>query len=696
MNQKRAFTLRYVSLAVFFILVCLLYIARLINIQIAGQDYYTTVTGSPYTYRTETIHAQRGEILDRNGVPLVVNVYTYSLRLDAGSMPKAQADKNDVILTVLAEAKKAGEDASFTVPDSPFTVHTNESGDTVHYEYNPAYFETNMGAKFYKLVTQLSCTEESPAEDTAEALLKRYGIAEIAKDGTRTYHYGADDAHLLLALRLHMELSDFSTVVPYTILSDVSLPFLSRIAESGLRGVLPHTTAEREYTHPGYASHILGRMGKITKDTKDYYLSLGYPLDATVGVSGAEQAFEQYLRGEDGTRTIVEDAYGNIVDQYVSKQPRAGSDVYLTIDIQMQMQAEDALAANIQLIVDTAIASGKELSGEDADAGALTAIDVDTGEILALASAPTYNLATYNEDRVALNEDARAPLFNRALSGTYPPGSTFKIGVAAAALTEGIITPTTTIHATGVYEYYSTYTPTCWIYNMFGGSHGSINITTAIQESCNYFFYEVGRLLTIETMNKYSKALGLGVPTGIELGEKTGVLAGPDYRNEHGLGAWNPGDTLAAAIGQAENLFTPLQLSVYMSSVINSGTRMQAHILHKVVSFSGEVLYQVEPTVADNTIQLSGEVHDLLLNAMRRVTENGSAARVFSNYPIEVGGKTGTAQVNENESNNAIFTAFAPFNDPQIVVSCIIEHGANGTDAGYAVRDVFDYYFGIE
>ena len=175
------------------------------------------------------------------------------------------------------------------------------------------------------------------------------------------------------------------------------------------------------------------------------------------------------------------------------------------------------------------------------------------------------------------------------------------------------------------------------------------------------------------------------------------MLAGPDYRNENGLGAWNPGDTLAAAIGQSDNLFTPLQISVYMSSILNGGTRMKAHILYKVESFyTGEVLYKAEPVIADNSIKLSNEVHNVLLNAMRRVTENGSAARVFSSYPIEIGGKTGTAQVNENESDHAIFTAFAPFDDPRIAVTCIIEHGAGGTDAGYAVRDVFDYYFDLD
>ena len=394
--------------------------------------------------------------------------------------------------------------------------------------------------------------------------------------------------------------------------------------------------------------------------------------------------------------TIVEDGEGNILDQYVSKEPKAGSNVYLTIDIELQIAAEDALKNNIQYIVEKAVESGKPLSGEDAKTGALTALDNRTGEVLAMASYPTYNLATYSQDVGMLNTDETAPLFNRALSGLYAPGSTFKIGVAAAALTEGIITPKTIINDEGVYEFYSTYTPACWIYNQSRSTHGPINVTTAIQVSCNYFFYEVGRLLTIETMNKYDRAFGLGVPTGIELSERTGILAGPDYRNEHGLGAWNPGDTLAAAIGQSENSFTPLQISVYMSSILNNGIRMKTHLLHKVEAFhTGEVLATFTPQQMDG-ITLGEGVRDVVVNAMKSVTENGSAARVFRNYPIEMGGKTGTAQVLETKSDNAIFTAFAPFDNPEIVVTCIIEQGANGTDAGYAVRDVFDRYFGID
>ncbi len=695
MKYKRAFTVRYVSLAAFFILICILYVARLINIQIAGQDYYTPHTGGSLIYRTETIFAQRGEIYDRNGVPLVVNEYTHSIWLDGGSMPRAQADKNEVILALLSHAAETGEADAFQRPLSPYFMELSENDEILGFSYDPAYFETSAGRKFYKLVKELHFTEESSADETAAALLSRYALANFDRKGNATYRYSTADVALLLAVRLDMEVQDFSAATPYTILSPVSLKLLSRLEESGLRGFVPHTDAKRAYTYPGYASHILGQLGKIGPDYVDYYKSLGYPLDATVGISGAEQAFETYLHGKDGIRTIVEDAYGNVVEEYVSREPEAGANVYLTIDIELQKTAEDALAANIQRIVDGAVASGKEYSGEDADSGALTAVDVESGEVLAIASYPTFNLATYPEDRVALNTDSRAPLYNRALSGTYPPGSTFKIGVAAAALTEGIISPDTLIEDKGVYEYYTTFTPACWIYNLSRGNHGPINVTTAIQVSCNYFFYEVGRILTIETMNKYDRAFGLGVKTGIELYERSGVLAGPDYRNDNGLGAWNPGDTLAAAIGQSDNLFTPLQLSVYMASIINSGTRMQATILHKVETFTGDAVYVTVPQVADQTIQLDKNVHDVFLNAMRRVTENGSAARVFSSYPIEIGGKTGTAQVHENQSDHAIFTAFAPFDDPRIAVTCIIEHGANGTDAGYAVRDVFDYYFGL-
>jgi len=696
-KEKRGFILRYAALAILFIVACLIYTGRLIRIQIAGQDFYTMTSASGYTYRTETIHAQRGEIYDRNGIPLVVNTYTYNINLDGGSMPRAQAEKNEVILALLANARDTDEYDCFTLPSCPYILTPSFDKKTLHAEYNPSLMDTAAGRKLRRLLTDMNISAEEDASLTAEKLMLRYGILTYGEDdGAPELCCDADTAALLFAVRLDMELNDFSAATPYTLLRGISFRLLSRIEESGLRGCAPITVASRTYTYPGYASHILGRVGKIQSAYLEHYTALGYPMDAIVGISGAEQAFEEYLHGVDGVRTIVEDAYGNVVDEYISTEPKAGANVYLTIDIEMQIAAEDALAANIQYIVEKGTPTEDTLDGEDADSGALTAVEISTGAVLALASNPTYNLATFNEDYGTLKDDPRSPYLNRALSGTYPPGSTFKIGVAAAALSEGIITPTTKIRDEGVYTYYSTYQPACWIYNQHKTNHGLINVTTAIQVSCNCFFYEVGRLLTIEKMNSYCSALGLGVPTGIELSEKSGILAGPAHRSSQGLGAWNPGDTLAAAIGQSDNLFTPLQLSVYMASLINNGERRQAHILDRVEAFhTGEILYRAEPKVLDS-IELGDGVRSVLLNAMKSVTENGSAARVFANYPIEIGGKTGTAQVSKTESDNAVFTAFAPFDNPAIAVTCVIEHGANGTDAGFAVRDVFDYYFDIK
>jgi len=412
-----------------------------------------------------------------------------------------------------------------------------------------------------------------------------------------------------------------------------------------------------------------------------------------------EKAFEDQLRGVDGQLTVVEDSEGNVIDEYVSKEPIAGNDVYLTIDIEYQKIVEDSLDANIAYIRALAEDKEGELDGEDARAGAFTVMNIKTGAVLAVASNPTFDLSTFDEDYASLSKNSSSPLFNRALNGAYTPGSVFKPGVAVAALNEGIITPYTEIMDEGVYRYYEEtgFAPRCWINLMFGSSHGLLNVTEAIQVSCNCFFYEVGRRLGIEKMNEYCKGYGLGEHTGIELDEAVGTLGGPEYRIEHGLNAWSPGDTVQAAIGQMDNTFTPLQLSCYISTLVNGGTRYGAHILQDVRSHAtGAIIYKVQ-TEALNKMMLSDEAVSVVLNAMKNVTEDtGSAARLFTGYPLAVGGKTGTAQVSENKSANAVFTAFAPFDDPEIVGTTVIEQGAGGTDAGYAVRDVFTHYFNLD
>ena len=695
MKRKREHLLRYICIGSFYVIVCLIFVARLINIQIAGQDYYRESYSDGYKYRTEPIQALRGEIYDRNGKLLVSNEYTYNLYLDAGSLTTDPNQRNLFILKLLETAEKMGEADGFTLPETPFVKKDGE------WTFDKTYMVSAYGKRMTRLLLDLGFEQDSEEDggwdkldkgEVREFLLDRYGIT----DEEGKLRYSEKDSELLFAVRLHMELSYFSSVEPYTLIKDVGIKYISTVTEGNPRGIGIFCDKKRVYNYPGYASHMLGRTGKITAEKAEYYTDKGYKLNAVVGTSGVEEAFEDYLHGEDGVLTIVEDEYGNIVDTYVSKEPKPGQDVYLTIDIDLQIAAEDALKANIELIVANGKADDRDLSGEDANAGALTTIEKDTGAVLALASYPTYNLATFNEDYSSLREDENSPLFFRALEGTYAPGSTFKPGVAVAALQEGIITPYTHIETKGIYMYYEpTFTPRCWIYaDRYGRrTHGSINVSEAIQVSCNYFFYDIGRQLTISNITKYSEGFGLGQPTGIELSEKTGVLAGPAHRESTG-NTWYDGDTLAAAIGQSDHLFNPLQISVYIATMLNGGTRYSAHILHEVREYDGTVVFTREPEIIDS-VTLDKSAVSTVKYAMKDVTENGSAARVFLNYPITIGGKTGTAQVTKTSSDNALFTAFAPFDDPEIVTTCIIEHGANGTDAGFAIRDLFDEYFDL-
>lgn len=692
MTQKRSNLFRYIFIGALFVIFSLAYVVKLIDLQVAGQDYYTMTSPISYKKRVEKIQAHRGEIYDRNGKPLVTNKYGYNLKFDYGSYPKRAAEKNSVILETLSAALEKGYGENICGAQyRPFNIETTSDG-TLKFSYNDEFFESKKATKYNKLAEDMSIKDETTCEEAAEKFLLRYGI--INKEGE--YQYGAEDAKTLFEYNLDMEIVDFSTANPYDVVKDVSVEFITELEEKAIKGIFVYETYARHYNYPGYASHIIGRIGKMHAEDVEYYTDAGYPLDAIVGTSGVELAFEKYLHGTDGEIAITEDASGNIIGKEVTKEPIAGSDVYLTIDIELQMAAEDALFENVEWVKNHSNGEGT-LSGDDCKAGALTALKAKTGEVLAIASYPTYNLETFNDDYDYLLEDEVSPMYNRALDGTYQPGSTFKIGVAAAALDAGIINKDTEIFDAGAYEYYkdSGYTPRCWIYLMHGMTHGWVNVTDAIQVSCNYFFYDIGRQLSIDKLTSYMKKFGLGEHTGIELDEKTGVLAGPDYRDKNGLRAWSPGDTLQAAIGQSDNLFTPLQLSVYISSIVNNGTRYSASLLSEVRSYKdGEVLYKSKPEVVESA-NLSNGVREVVLNAMKDAIEDGSASSLFVDYPITIGGKTGTAQVSKDKSDNAIFTAFAPFDDPEIVVASVIEQGLTGSNAGIAVRKVFDRYFSV-
>lgn len=683
--KKLHTSMRITLLGVLFAVICVFYAVVLVNVQITGQDYYNIIKEETTT-RYVTLAAKRGEIYDRNGKALVINTTNYNICLEYGAMPSGKAAFNEVILTALAAIQGAGAADCLTTPIFPF------DGSYPSYTRNSEFFEsaTNQ-TKFAALLRRLERDETVTDEDLMHFLRLRYGLATY-NTTTKTYteNYSAEDADTLMRIRFYMEYMQFSRVEPYLLAEDVSLASLTYVKELSIGQILVTEEPARTYVYDGYASHILGTIGKIPAEKADYYEELGYSGDAYVGRFGIEEVCEEYLRGVDGTIKIVEDAYGNVISETVVEEPIPGKDIYLTIDIDLQMTAEDALADNITVIHENAAKTDGEFDGEDANSGAAVAIDPSTGEVLAMASYPTFHLSDYLENYKVYSTDELRPFNNRALYGIYAPGSTFKPGVAAAALEEGAITSNTIIVDRGAYDF-GDYHPRCWIYLRFGRTHGAQNVVQAIQNSCNYYFYEVGYRLGIEKMNQYSRMYGLGVATGIEIGESLGILAGPDYSESVGT-VWNPGNTLQAAIGQSDNTFTPLQLAVYTSTLINGGTRYRAHLLKEVQSFpSGETVETVEPEVM-NTIEFSAGTVHTIKSAMKDVVESGSAARIFRDYDIEVGGKTGTAQVGGERSDNALFTGFAPYDAPKIAVAVVIEQGANGTDAAYTAKAMYDCY----
>ncbi len=683
--KKLHISLRLGAIGLLFVAICVAYLVSLVRLQITGQDYYGIIHEETRT-RYVTVTAKRGEIYDRNGKALVINTSAYNVSLEYGAMPRAKADFNAVILDTLSTIRAGGGEENITAPTFPF------DGVYPHYEKNADFFASATNrTKYQSLLRRLEYDEEPTVEELINFLRVRYGLATYSrKTDTYTENYTPAEAETLLRIRFDMEYMQFSRVEPYTLATDVSLKTLTYVKERSIGQVLVTEEAARTYLYDGYASHILGHIGKIQAEDAEYYKELGYSGDAYVGITGMEKVCEEYLHGTDGTVQIIEDAYGNIISETIVKEPIPGSDVYLTIDIDLQIAAEDALCDNITYIHRRAAAEDGKFDGEDASSGAAVATDPYTGEVLALASYPTFFLSDYQTNYAAYAADTLKPLLNRATYGTYTPGSTFKPGVAAAALQEGEITVNTVIVDRGAYNF-GDYHPRCWIYLRHGRTHGAQTVVEAIQNSCNYFFYEVGNRLGIEKMNYYSRLLGLGEETGIEIGEKAGILAGPDYSESVG-NIWNPGNTLQAAIGQSDNMFSPLQLAMYTSTLINGGTRYRAHLLKEVRDFaSGETTLAVDPEIVDKVI-FKGSILPTIKRAMKDVVESGSAARIFRGYDITVGGKTGTAQVGGERSDNALFIGFAPYDTPKVAVSVVIEQGANGTDAAYTARAIFDSY----
>ncbi|MDR0858952.1 MAG: penicillin-binding protein A [Oscillospiraceae bacterium] len=651
-------------------------ILGLYNLQIVhGEEYYERSRSSIVT--KEVIPASRGSILDRYGRVLVSNRVSYNVAIDRSRLV-AGGSPNGVILELITNA------ADFGVP------YVDNSPLDTFPPYGVKKILTNTQQNRYaEYMGHMKLDPENYRQDLFTWLCKHYSIPE---------DFSEAEARLVIGVRYELELRTLFHYAPYYFAEDVALDYIAQIEERSYSGVSMERVSVREY-NTDYAAHILGRVGPM--DTLEYekYSEFGYPMNALVGKDGLEKAFEAELHGEDGARTITRNEEGAITGVLETKEPKPGNNVVLAIDIELQQVAELELANIIESVNAERVIAAEE-NPEKAQApipgGAVVVMKIGTGELLGSASYPTFNQATFNRDYSTLLEDSRKPLYNRALQGAYEPGSTFKPVTALGALNERIISETDTIYDKGIYTEYQSlgYTPTCWLYPL--GSHGTINVVEAITFSCNYFFYEIGIRLKIEKLSYYAEQFGFGKKTGTELEyESAGTVASSEYKNSVVGVSWYPGDTLQAAIGQSYNQFTPVQLASYCATIANSGVRNAAHFLKSVKTRDNSTTVREYEAPEVPAVDADPYCFLAIQKGMRGVVTNysGTAHTTFGNYDIPVAAKTGTVQFGKDMENNAVFIAYAPYENPEIAVAVVVEKGGSGASVANIAKAVFENYF---
>ncbi len=660
-----------------FILVLLLFSLRLMQLQVVEGEALTAQIEQGWT-DTQTIKAARGQIFDRNGRPLAANAVGRDVVINMAYM--GDSSVNEVVLQLIGIMEEAGEEWIDNLPitsQAPFRFLDEEA-----YATQIARLKEAVGAQPY-----------ATAEDVCALLREKYGLEEL------------DDTQFrqVAGVRYEMERRGFNMRTPYTFATDIRMETVPLIKEQSylIPGVDVVETPIRQYVSGDIAPHLIGQVGPLYAEqwnaaekemTEDgnVVAHIGehtYLMNDTIGISGVEQAFEDYLRGQDGQRVIVRNNRGDVID-VVEEQPAVpGNSVVLTIDAQLQKVAQDALANKIHMMQNDLV-TYPEGEGHEVDAGAVVVLDIKSGELLAAATYPSYNLATYQEDYAQLALATPEPLFNRALSASYRPGSTFKPAVALASLAEGVINRESTVLCTGQYTRFDDYQPMC------EGVHGQVNVIGALNGSCNLFFYDVGYNLGIDKIDEYTALMGLGVSSGLELPENPGQVASPTLKAQLHTGdetEWRPGDVIQAAIGQGDTMLSPLQLANYTATLANDGQRMEVTILKSVKSYNlEEEVYDHEPTVA-STIQADQSAFDTVREGMVSVARQGTARGTFANYALDVAAKTGSPQT--PQGINSVFIAYAPADDPEIAVAVVLEKGWEGYTGAPVAKEIFDAYF---
>lgn len=793
--KDRLDIVRIVTILIFFVIAF-----RLADLQIVKGDYYWKKSETLRT-RNISVTAPRGPIVDKFGRTIAANKQSYSVNIMKTEIP--QETLNDIALSTINIIEQNGDTYRDEIPilinPTRFSFQDDENNwkkkygisanatareafaklrvdygipaDTIDLEaYELLKDENNVELPFditefqydfrkseLKWKQSNGFSAEKSAQEVFDALCIKYKIPRDTYDDQK--------AKKILAVKYLVGQNKYKAYEPVEIATNIKKETRAKIEENKifLPGVEIIQKPLRYYANKDFASHIVGYMNKIGTELEELSKQ-GYTPQDLIGKSGIESSMEKYLKGKDGSKQIEVDVNGTLINTINEIDPTPGDTVFLTIDNKLQKIAEDSLAKTMGEIRSGV---GKDKTYPNATSGAVVAIDVNTGKILALASEPKFDPNIFaagitNEAWKTLlptSKDVYAPkpLINNAISATLPPGSALKLVSAVAGLETGAITPTENIFDKGLYTSIPGVSPSCSIFKSTGIPHYNQNVTLAIKNSCNYFFFEVGRRIGGETFEKYAMRFGFGEKSGIELpSEYKGSVEGPEHKKEmqknylsnyltnnlkikdqkicdeikgyidnnpgesqirtrlEELGItdsksvnkvlkyiseskYQPGYVLNATIGQGMNDVTPLQLTNAAATIVNGGTRYKPYLVDKVIGYDGTVKLSKQPEVVDK-IEISAANLDAIKKGMYAVTNEpgGTARSAFVGSKVVISGKTGTAEVGKGYDSHAWFVAFAPYEKPEIAVAVLIFQGGHGNYPAPIARAIIEEYLAPE
>ena len=654
-NPKNINMKRYVILLGSAAVVCGVFVTRLVDWQIINTEEYKVRANSSNIYFVKT-DPVRGEILDRDGVGLAVNAMGYKIVLDRLLIEKGT--ENDLILKVVRLLEALDNEWIDILP--------------IGIDKNGFYFTQGHESQILSLKKTLNLGENASAEECIKKMCERYKIGD----------YSDADRRVVCSVKYNMEKSGgyYLKSMPYILCDSVSKDAVIIISErfKDLKGVRIQTSLIRKYINGEVAPHIVGYTGFMSGEEYEKKKD-SYPMDALIGKTGIEAVFEDELRGFGGKRMMQMSREGGVINVSEKEPAKSGNTVFLTLSSKLQEVANKSLKENVEKA---------HLGASDCVSGATVVLNVKDFSVLAASTYPGYDLTRFMEDKSYYSElanDKAVPLLNRAFLGAYAPGSIYKPLVACAALDSGKITPDDTITCSGSFNYYSGYRLRCM------GVHGAANLKLALSKSCNVYFAELGRRLGADLLKEYANKFGIGVKTGIEVGESSGIVAGPEHSKAVGA-HWYESGSSQAAIGQSDNMITPVQLATYVATIANNGVRYKTHLVNKITDYSrNKLIREIAPEVIEN-LNISEENLKAVQSSMREVALSGTA-RDFASYPIPIAAKTGTAQ--NSGSDHTTFICYAPYDDPQIAISVVIAHGKTGMASKNVARDIMNSYFNL-